>query len=1199
MISSKTNHLKHTFQVLLLALVLLGASGCIQSKPLVDTGGGATFKIAVLRQGAFQHERIQSAWDIPRAANYNFEVCLQDVAKSDWVRGHQFSLEGDGLKKILRTTDPATGCLSWPEKIEFNYGKKPTYVRVRRTLTAEGMHRGSMTLIMDLNPWSGLTTLEVPMVAQTPNSQMVSALEEGPLLQSMGMTSLNAASSGVQILVRDIESEISTRALEKDPPKDRLPLNINLRLAPLMELYNMAGESRPTPITRGRLQVSFYLINRTRSGETYQMTEKIEPPPFDMTGEFTSLKVPFDAKVPLDGNVELALEVKPIGCPIPLKPLRGIFLIDKARSWLGRKRVNIDPNLLSEQQFNSYVSTPFPEPIQNAHPAVASNPYFRVNKVVWQYTGVAPEDQTPVYKKLTGSLQVDIEEAATGDPIPPGRKFKAQLVALDFIDEGGAHVFPSAESVTGRLPLFPITIDNFIYHQQKLRVYRLDITDVLTQTTSSGLVTFNPNDASPFYIGRDFTGIDSKRILQMENLRATSDYGATLLIPSVRIERIVPLVKDVPPWEIDNDLNLAVIKSYRFTINPVVQRNDCISGGKGECRDSQLQNGWYRVTMAIVKSTWDQERSNAPETSPVIGSWQGAVEVRAGVMVFDAKFNFGTLELESQSSLNQLLIQVQPLDYSKLKFNSRHEPLNTEDSVFEALPDLKIENGKLIDPRALDRRFSGLHAPTYISQINLAALVPQESAAPISRSVVLSENGRDVQQAENKTTIGESLIAATEWHERDRANRKLKNELDQKRWSEFQSHPSARAEDYAKKYGLEYVNVDRSDNRWFAQVGLSKELLLKMIRCGLQQTPFSGLNRYCTPFTAEENLRIQRALCHYFYLSAREKMTTEIGRDSSFYIPRDQALQKAQAFTGLLYRCKSSDESIMVQNNIHVNQVDDTPKNRPQFHAYSMSARITNQFGVVEHEQYAAATSVSDTVSLGFTGIWVEPLGLSRSFVKNFTFQSSNSSYAENIIGQQAELTVEFLKSQFVPTNYQNCALIQYGYGLKSNLDTAIKWKAPPPKLYLCEEPVKTPPGQPDPLRIQEEYVWLSQACNENSMIFCRSENSRLMYFVRGRRDLFRFYMALNHISGKEALPKDHALITDLIDRSQFFQRAGLPPIEFGLFNDYRNELGYRLCPRGIRSVSTNYIVSPFTAFQPNTEVNRIHMKSASEDPCN
>ena len=1174
-------------RAVILFLAGSGFMGCIKSGPLTESGG-ATFKVARLSQGAFQHIRTQTVWDIPREANYNFEVCLQDVAKNDWVRGQRFSLEGEGFAKIYRSTDPATGCFSWPEKIPFNYGKTPTYVRVHRTLTAEGMHRGSAPLVMDLNPWSGLTTTEPPMVAQTPNVQSVAKLEEGSLAQSMGISA--ASAHAVQILVRDLDVEISTRPIEPTSPKDRLPLNINLRLSPLMDLHNMAGESQPRPI-RGRLQVSFYLINRTRSGETYQMTEKIEPTAFDMTDPVATLKVPLDAKVPLDGNVELALEVRAIGCPIVLKPLRGTFLIDKARSWVGRKHINIDPNLLSESQFKSYVSTPFPEnsPTQK----VASNPYFRVNKVSWQYTGVAPEEQTPVYKKLTGTLTVDVEESASGDPIPPGRKFKASLVALDFIDEGGAYVFPHAESLSGRLPLFPVTIDNFIYHQQKLRIYRLDITDELTQTTSSGLVTFNPNDSTPFYIERDFTGIDPKRVLEMEKLRASNDYGATLLIPFVRIERTTPLRGDVPPWEINQDLNVTVVKNYRFTMVPVVQRIDCISAGKGECRDSQLQNGWYQVTLAIVKNTWDQEKENPAETTPVLGAWQGAVEVKGGILSFDTRFNFSTLELESQSSLNQLHVQIRPLDYKKLRFDSQNQPLNTADSVFEAMPDLRIENGRLVDPRTLDRRFSGLHTPTYISQINLAALLPTESSTPLSRTVTLSENGRDVNIRDEKTILGESLISATEWLDRYRANRKLKDTEEQMRWSQYQSRPDTRAKEYAFKNHLEYVNIDEVTKDWWDQVQIPKETLLRIIRCGIENSPFSGVNRRCPPLAQQDARFAKLALCQYIHRLSREKLEARNG----FSLWPDFITGRMRPLSNFLSSCQEAKEPFAIQNNIHVNEIDPSPKNRPQFSAYSMSARITNQFGVVEHEQFAASGAVTDTASVGFSGIFIEPFGLNRAFVKSFSIQSSNSSYGENIVGQQAEIGVEFLRAQFVPKSYQTCALLQFGYEMKQAVQSAAQTKTPIAHIYLCEAP-KEMITQGEPLKIEEDYVWLNQACNENSMIFCRSTKSRLMFFVRGRRDLFQFYLALNHTSGQEALPKDHALITDLINRSHFFQ-SGLPPIELGLFNDYHNDLGYRLCPRGIRGVSTAYVISPFTVFQPNTELDWQHKRTTNENPCN
>ena len=145
----------------LLSLSFLTLAGCNLPTPkdrnaLTAMGDSkvstpATFRVQAMAERSKTLEtKLRGTFALPTSKIFNLQACIKDIAYDKPVLGHDFQIVE--TKQII--TSDKNGCITWAEDIQFNYLAESKYVRIERTITGTGLHRGSRKVAFAINPWS-------------------------------------------------------------------------------------------------------------------------------------------------------------------------------------------------------------------------------------------------------------------------------------------------------------------------------------------------------------------------------------------------------------------------------------------------------------------------------------------------------------------------------------------------------------------------------------------------------------------------------------------------------------------------------------------------------------------------------------------------------------------------------------------------------------------------------------------------------------------------------------------------------------------------------------------------------------------------------------------------------------------------------------------------------------------------------------
>lgn len=95
---------------------------------------------------------ITKAWSFPSAIQYTFKVCFKDSLQRSPLINEKFEINIDDSRVSQTTKD--NGCLSWSEKIPFNYFADAHYLLLKRKLKAVGVYGGEILVEIIVNPWA-------------------------------------------------------------------------------------------------------------------------------------------------------------------------------------------------------------------------------------------------------------------------------------------------------------------------------------------------------------------------------------------------------------------------------------------------------------------------------------------------------------------------------------------------------------------------------------------------------------------------------------------------------------------------------------------------------------------------------------------------------------------------------------------------------------------------------------------------------------------------------------------------------------------------------------------------------------------------------------------------------------------------------------------------------------------------------------
>jgi hypothetical protein len=162
------------FKIASLSLVsILFLVGCNlpDTQKRTDSGDAQGSFYAEEVTGILVSESLDEDISLPKERLYLMKTCIRDLRHSKAVLNHPFLIEE--LNQEVKTD--ATGCLTWTEKITFEYLTDPVFIKYDRKIKSEGLHSGSYQVSYAINPWDTETYHNAVDLSKTKVKPLVDA----------------------------------------------------------------------------------------------------------------------------------------------------------------------------------------------------------------------------------------------------------------------------------------------------------------------------------------------------------------------------------------------------------------------------------------------------------------------------------------------------------------------------------------------------------------------------------------------------------------------------------------------------------------------------------------------------------------------------------------------------------------------------------------------------------------------------------------------------------------------------------------------------------------------------------------------------------------------------------------------------------------------------------------------------------------
>lgn len=299
--------------------------------------------------GSLLNEVLQEHISLPKERTYLMKVCIRDLKHSKPVLNHPFLIEE--LNQDV-TTD-STGCISWNEKIAFEYLTDPAFIKYERKIKSKGLHSGSYKITYAINPWDTETYH---------NAIDLSKNKVEPLIDSDAIAEKLSGKSQKQaydLWVEDGRMFVNEEKMG-DVEKNKYELKYDFNLAPFIKTKKTSGEGSlynlKYGLFSGRVEIiQRYFVGGENEKNTYEILASTNFHDEAMKkGAFSFTKIlTFKGGPPSRGNLFLRLYLEPSKAVPNLNPFVGIFPIGDFRNIRTNTFLKVLPSDNSIKDFES------------------------------------------------------------------------------------------------------------------------------------------------------------------------------------------------------------------------------------------------------------------------------------------------------------------------------------------------------------------------------------------------------------------------------------------------------------------------------------------------------------------------------------------------------------------------------------------------------------------------------------------------------------------------------------------------------------------------------------------------------------------------------------------------------------------------------------------------------------------------------
>lgn len=587
----------------LLAIITFAAliSSCSNKVEQADAGKLATFYVDGI-EGTSEISKVDSLYAIPKERVYNFKACIKDIMQSKAIQAHSFKVEGGDEVKIVDTDEQ--GCLNWNESVEYNFLAQSNYIKINRTIIANGLHKGATDVQFAINPWAHGEDDKVV----DPKKKSVVALSE----QKEGFSAFMAENSRSPLWA--IFPRVSIVDQEYTAGGAKMLLKYQTKLS--LVLKNSAGQNVQYQINNGAFDVEMVLYNSfiENGKETLVSLATASEKNISFSQDTLIAEFPFTLQtLPNRGQILLGVRITASSNDVGFDPFEGVYTISNTPAVKVDGVPSLAKNLSFAEVKGKLVSN-------NSAAAQVSNkandvkPGLEVEKLDIKFFKIGAENTNDrqVFYNVKACIKSNLDKRPIRD-----ESFSVQT------SEGKAAVILKS-NLEGC-----ISWDDSIWHKVFGKERFIKSVVVIGHTgfnlNQKIEVILNPWDSGSNF-GRDQRFVENFNSLQL---------NPSLESAKIQFENYNFSVVNYK-YEINKNLDLTLVKNGILALSAKVVNHSSLSYGRSS-RES-LRDGKYLLKWAVVTLDGNEEADS------VISMGEKAVNIFGGDLKTNLSFKVSAFE---------------------------------------------------------------------------------------------------------------------------------------------------------------------------------------------------------------------------------------------------------------------------------------------------------------------------------------------------------------------------------------------------------------------------------------------------------------------------------------------------------------------------------------------------------------------------
>lgn len=1022
----------------------------------------ATFNIeAAPSRSSVLEATKEGAFALPTAKVFNFYACLKDIYYNKVISGHKFQI--DEIKKTV-TTD-ASGCLIWSENIKYNYLADSQYIKLDRHVRGTGLHKGVRTVSFAINPWSHGENLAP--VLDIRNEDAVPNLVKSTKLSALA---LQGYSKDSQLRTRPLWLEDGRLFVtEQKLTTAGVDLLFEVRGVPAIQLTKMNGEIFLRNLTAGSFKTTIKLIHSYVEGgkEIHRLLAQTAALETKMENGSLAVRSPISlSAIPTRGQLVLGVQLTPENAPEGLTGFDGIYILGDYDQIKGSSFLKLASQVAQDQNFkiDSYINAAPVATIQNKD------------------TGSSTINEDTYQKPKIEVSQLEIKNVRIGAETTSTREvvYNIKACVKNGLDQKSTRsqtfkITRFRQNATDAADTLTVKTDNnaCITWDETIKFKYFDCQHYIkgfVQIANEDLgmnekfdVLVNPWDN--FAAGRDMRYISSTEKLILE-CKQEDRPRSQLIVDYFNYSTLSYA------YQVDNLMNLHVVKKIQLKMEPRVLMYSSLSNGRGEIE--RLRDGVYLVKFAIVKNH-DYEGQNTYITSA-----EKLVNVMSGQINTDISLE--TQDLKALGNRNNMLVEVYPVDESKVTVSNGAITLKTAGPLDSAID-----------------TSTGLETPTFVGPVVINL---DEASRPL-RLLDASTVNNFLVSGSDKVTVAKGVI-----------NEVVKQGLQAKAQAVSAQNKLATNTQFAADRNLSIVNL----NTMAANDTLAKAMNVKLVNTRYIVNKADLQNLINTGTMSKE---IAQKMCAFWANDF----------SSSIYAEKGGAFMDMlkMGFGTDCFHAVSKDPSrfFQVEKRLAVKEVGETKYMK----GYNQGLTVGTSFSVsnAHNKSFTKSVSIAGKAGLSKKFLDLFSLGIDVGASLSWSVSDSQSNSNSVSVSTSTSMTVQQSLLKVRVNKYEQCVIVNLNpslfikdpswFGrrdylgvLNPRLTDEEKAGVATKGLMICEGQVRT-----QPLEVTENYYLIAQETSSSQMQDAGDDRNRNFFIaLRSTTDFNRFVTA---IKGEAKIP--------------------------------------------------------------------------------